>query len=211
MELDDFKAQLKHKLANDHSGRSDADLAALLKGKTLSVVGKLKRSLWIEILCCVLIIFGFGYLGFFGKYHSFRIYFSVFTFVSIGFLVLLIYLLRKTALLSATDQPVKSNLQTIVTTIEEFMKRYFQFTMALIPICFTFAFLLGYNEPEKIPEVDHYAKGLFSSATQVIVFMVGYMVLLSVGIYYFTKWYLKKLYGNYINQLKECIAELSEA
>jgi hypothetical protein len=36
------------------------------------------------------------------------------------------------------------------------------------------------------------------------------MTSLTVGIYYFTKWYLKKLYGNYVNELKIYINELKE-
>jgi hypothetical protein len=118
--------------------------------------------------------------------------------------------LRRTIKLSATTLPVKSNLQTIVHIIEEFNRRYFQFSMALLPICFTFSFILGYNEPKHIPEVDRFAKSLFSARWQVIVFAVVYVLALSIGVYYFTKWYLRKLYGRYIDQLKECIRELGE-
>lgn len=210
MELDELKSLLNHKLSTDHAGRSEKDIAALLTKKTVSVTDKLKRSLWIEIACCLLVIAVFGYLGLFGTNHSFRIYFSVFAILSIGFLGIIIYLLRRTTRLSATTLPVKHNLQTIVNIIEEFIKRYFQFTMALIPVCFIFAFVLGYNDPEHIPEADRFAKSYFSALWQVVVFAIAYMLLLSVGLYYFTKWYLKKLYGRYVSQLKECIAELAD-
>ena len=210
MELDELKYQLKNKLATDHADRSAEDIASLLTKKTGSVIGKLKRSLWIEIWCCVFVILAFGYIGLTSKYQSFRIYFSVFTLLSIGFLFLLFYLLKRTTQLGGTILPVKRNLQTIVDIIEEFMKRYFQFTMALIPICFIFSFLLVYNEPKPMPEAERFAKHLFSSTWQVISFVVIYMLALAVGIYYFAKWYLKKLYGNYVAKLKECIQELAE-
>ena len=210
MELDELKYQLKNKLATDHTGRSDEDIASLLTKKTSSVIGKLKRSLWIEMICCVLVIIAFGYLGFFSKTQSFRIYFSVFTVVSIAFLCLLFYLLKKISVLGSSALPVKNNLQTIVNIIEEFMKRYFQFILALIPICLIFSFLLGYTEPQQTPEIDRLSKHLFSSAWQVIIFLIIYLLILSVGIYYFTKWYLKKFYGNYVVKLKECIQELGE-
>ena len=122
----------------------------------------------------------------------------------------LYYLLKQIVTLGGTAFPVKSNLQTIVTIIEEFMKRYFQFTMALLPICFIFALLLGYHEKAPNHQIDSFAKTLFSSKWQIISFVVVYCALLSVGIYYFTKWYLKRLYGNYLDQLKECIKDLSE-
>ena len=210
MELDDLKYQLKHKLSTDHAGRSDEDIAALLTKRTGSIVDKLKRSLWIEIIFGILIVMIFGYIGLFSNYHAFRIYFSVFAVLSAAFVIILIYLLRRTSKLGATALPIKSNLQNIVNIIQEFVKRYFQFTMALIPVCFIFSFLLGYNDPEPMPAFDNFAKNIFSSAGRVIIFLLAYFLLLSIGMYYFTKWYLKKLYGKYVNQLKECIAELKE-
>ncbi len=210
MELDELKDQLKNKLASDHAGRSDGDIAGFLNKKAGSVVEKLKRSLWIEILFGILVVIVFGYLGFFSNYRSFRIYFSVFTVLCGAFIVLLVYLLRRTTRLGATSLPVKSNLQSIVNIIEEFVKRYFQFSMALIPICFIFSFLLGYYDPKPIPQVEKMAKGFFTERWEVVSFLLIYMIALSVGLYYFNKWYLRKLYGNYVNQLKECIRELGE-
>ena len=210
MELDELKSLINHKLSTDHTGRSAEDIAALLTKKTVSVIDKLKRSLWIEIICCIVVIAGFTYLGVAGPYNSFHLYFSVFAILSIVFLGIIIYLLHRTNQLSATALPVKSNLQTIVILIEEFTKRYFQFTMALIPVCFVFAFLLGYNEPEHIPTVDSFANKHFTALWQVIIFAVVYIALLSFGIYYFTKWYIRKLYGRILDRLKECIKELGE-
>lgn len=211
MELDDFKTQLKNKLSSDHTGRSLEDIATLLTKKTQSVIGKLKKSLRFEIYSGIGISLLFWYIGLFSNYRTFSIYFSVCAFLSMGFIGLLIYLLKRTNQLSSTSLPVKSNLQTIVTIIQDFCKRYFQFTMGLLPVCFIFAFVLGYQEQDHIPQMDRLAKSLFLSQWKVVVvFMIIYMGGLSLGVYYFTKWYLKKLYGNYLTQLKACIAELSE-
>lgn len=210
MELDELKDQLKNKLAADHAGRSDDDIAELLNKRAGSVVEKLKRSLWIEILFGILVVIIFGCLGLFSNYQSFRIYFSVFTILCAAFVVLLVYLLRRTTRLSATSLPVKSNLQAIVTIIEEFVKRYFQFCMALIPVCFAFSLLLAYYDPKPMPQVAHFTKSYFTQRWEVITFVTVYIILLAVVMYYFTKWYLRKLYGNYVNQLKECIRELGE-
>ncbi|MCW3087806.1 MAG: hypothetical protein JWQ78_1192 [Sediminibacterium sp.] len=210
MDLDELKHQLKDKLSSDHAGRSDSDIAALLNTRTSSVVGKLKKSLLIEIWFGVLVVIAFAGIGLFSKYANLRIYFSVFAVLCAAFVGLLVFLLRRTSQLSGTAMPVKKNLQIIVKIIEEFMKRYFQFTMALIPVCFTFSLFLGFREPEQIPEVDRIATGIFTKSWQVWVFFFSYLALLTAGIYYFTKWYLKKLYGKYINQLKECIEELHE-
>jgi hypothetical protein len=209
MDIDELKIHLKDKLSTDHAARSQADFAALLNNRTLSVIDKLKKSIWFEIYSCIIIFAAFLYFSFIAALNSVRIYFSVFSLLSLAFLVVLIYLLRKTTQLSATSLPVKSNLQAIVTIIEEFTKRYFQFTMALIPICFVFAFYLGFTEKQPIPQLDH-ATRIFNTPLKMIVFASLYMAVLAVGIYYFTKWYIRKLYGKYLIQLKACIAELSE-
>lgn len=210
MELDELKFELRNKLATDHASKSNADIAALMKKKANSVISKLKRSLWIEIVSCVVCLLAMGYVTLVTPYWSLRIYFGVFTVVTVAFMILLLYLLRRTSTLSGTPMPVKSNLETIAHILEEFVRRYFQFIMALIPICITFAFLLSYQDPVRIPELDKVADQLFSARWQVYAFSVGYIIVLVVGVYYFTKWYLKKFYGKYLTQLNSCISELQE-
>jgi hypothetical protein len=207
MELDELKSQLKNKLASDHAGRSDTDIAVLLNKRTNSVIGKLKRSLLKEILISTGIVILFICIGIFSSYSSLRIYFSVFAVVC-GVLILpLIYIFRRTTHLSSTALPIKSNLQTIVSIMEEMIKRYFQFTMAMIPISIIFSLLLITNDGTISPR---FAKAFFSVSWQVFIFMTVYGTVSLVAIYYFTKWYLRKMYGKYVTQLKECINELSE-
>ncbi len=205
MELDDLKYQLNHKLGSEQSGRSDADIAALLNKRTISITDRLQKNLWFEIVFGILGILILGYLGFAISIYSFRIYFLVFTIVITPFLFVLFYLSRRIKELSATTLPVKSNLQMIVKLTEEFTRRYFQFTMALVPVCFVFAVLAGYHE-RSVSAGNH----LFTALWQVFLVAGVYMAILMVGMYYFTKFYLKKLYGKYVEQLKACILELGE-
>lgn len=211
MELDELKYQLNHQLAKDHASKSDADIAVLLKKRTHSVIGKLKRSLFIEIICCIVITGLMGYISITTSQWSLRVYFGVFTLLALAFLFLLVYLAKRITALSGAIMPVKSNLQTIVRILEEFVKRYFQFSMALIPVCFTFSLLLSRHDPIRIDGIDRVAVKLFSAPWQVYLFLVVYMLLLTVGLYYFNRWYLKKLYGKYLLQLKGCIGELKES
>ncbi|MBV9988143.1 MAG: hypothetical protein JO301_10710 [Chitinophagaceae bacterium] len=210
MDLDELKHQLRNKLATDHAGMSDADIAALLTKKTDSVIGRIKRNLRIEIICSIAVILGFGAVGIFSGYSSLRIYFSVFAVVCIFFLILLIYLLRRTTRLSSTALPVRGNLQTIVHIIEEFTKRYFQFTMALVPICFVFSLWLGLSEKQQDAGGNGFDFRHYIVRWQAVSLLVAYMAALGVGVYFFTKWYLKKQFGRYVGLLKECIKELGE-
>ncbi|MDB5211353.1 MAG: hypothetical protein JWQ30_2180 [Sediminibacterium sp.] len=210
MELDELKDQLKNKLAADHSGRSDSDIAALLNKRTVSVVGKIKKSLRIEILFGSVFVLLFALFGIFSGNHALSVYFSVFTIVCAACVLLLTYLLLRTARLGGTALPVKSNLQTIVKIIEEYMKRVFQFTMAMIPVCFIFSFVLGYLDSKPPTQAEKFSNVFFTKRWEVNVFLVVYVIGFTIGMYYFSKWFLRKMYGKYVAQLKECINELSE-
>jgi membrane glycosyltransferase len=200
---------LNQKLETDHLLRTEEDFAALLKKKANSVISKIRKSLQFEIISCIVITLLFAIIGFISSYSSFRIYFITFTLLFLPFIFILIYLLRKTNKINNSGS-VRSHLQSIISILEEFVKRYFQFTMALIPICFTFAFILGYNEKESIPMLDHFHALYNPSLSMILTSALLYMVVFAVGIYYFTKWYLQKLYSRYILQLKEYMVELGE-
>lgn len=210
MDLDQFKQQLNEKLSTDHQGRSGEDIAQMLSKKTFSVIEKLKKSIQYEILFGFLGMVLFTILAFSTKYHSVRTYFGVSAVFIFVFLFLLIYLLKKTTELNKVHQPVISNLNNYVILIEEYMKRYFQFTMAMVPICLFFAGWLGYHEKTPVPELDHLIGRSHLGMTVVMVISVIYLISFSVGMYYFTKWYLQKIYGRYVLELKKCIKDLQE-
>lgn len=215
MDLDQFKTELKTKLATDHMNRSDADIEQLLKKKTGSFIDKIKKSLWFEIIIGFLLNFGFVYAAFDASMHSMRIYFGVFSVLMYLFLFFLIYLLVRTNKIKSADQTIKENLTSYIVLIDEFIKRYLQFTMALIPICLVFAGYLGYTDGHSDATKNVFNSG-FNLGTKLnrnlfIVFISSFTVFMSLGIfgmYHFTKWYLKKLYGNYLNELKHCMTEL---
>lgn len=210
MELDELKYQLNQKLATDHASRSNADLSVLLKKKTHSVISKLKRSLIIEMVLCILFFAAMLYVCFITNYWSVRLYFGVFTVLTVLMTFVLYYLYRRTSTLSNSDQPIKNNLQMLVGLLEEFVKRYFQFTMALLPVCFMFSMILSYADPVEIPQIEKFSVKIFTARWQVMLFLGLYMITLAVAVYYFTKWYLKKLYGNYLQELKQYITELDQ-
>lgn len=208
MDLDQFKQQLNEKLSTDHQGRSVEDIAQMLSKKTFSVIEKLKKSILYEILFGFIGMLLFVVLAFSTKYHSVRTYFGVAAIFIFVFLFLLIYLLKKTSELNKVHQPIISNLNNYVILIEEYMKRYFQFTMAMVPICLFFAGWLGYHEKTPVPELDNLIGKSHLGMTLVLTISVIYLISFSVGMYYFTKWYLHKIYGRYVLELKECIKDL---
>ncbi len=210
MDLDQFKQQLNEKLSTDHNGRSGEEIAQMLGKKTFSIIEKLKRSIQYEILFGLIGMILFAILAFSTKYQSIRTYFGVAAVFIFLFLFLLNYLLKKTIKLNQVQRPVISNLTNYVLLIEEYMKRYFQFTMAMIPICLFFAGYLGYHEKKPIPELDKIIDVGQLGFKLVLTISIIYLISFSIGIYYFTKWYLHKIYGKYVLELKNCIKDLQE-
>jgi|688.fasta_scaffold91781_3 hypothetical protein len=209
MELDELKKSLNKKFETDHLLRSEEDFAILLQQKANSVISKIRRSLRFEIISCIVMLLIFATIGFTTKYNSLRIYFISFTVVFIPFTYVFIYLMKKTNQVN-NDTPVRAHLQSIVTLLEEFVKRYFQFIMVLIPVCCIFSSILGYTEKQPIKEIDSFISAYHPKAWIIITGALVYIIGLAVGLYYFTKWHLRKLYGKYIIQLKACISELGE-
>jgi len=119
--------------------------------------------------------------------------------------------LNKTRKLTNSAMPVKKNLQTLIALIKAYIKRYFQLTMALIPISLIISFMLSYKDENlNSPDLSNpFFADLINSPLK-LTFIIVYITVFAVGMYYFTKWYLKKLYGNYIHQLEELLDELEE-
>ena len=207
MELDELKLHLKQKLDTNQPAKTQDEITVLLGKDTLSVLGKIKRSLWFEIIICIPLILACGAMALYLPYWSLRIYFSIFTCLMVLFLVLLGYLLRKVNSANSSPMPVKKNLEMVYRILKEFVKRYFQFTMALIPICMFFAIWLSAQDPDE----SLGSKGIrFSNNFTLGLFITAYTAALATGTYFFTKWYLKKLYGKYLLQLAGLLKELDE-
>jgi hypothetical protein len=211
MNLDDFKIQLHQTLVTNKSNKSEEDIKQLLHTKTNHIIHKIIRSLNFEIYSSLFFLLAFLGTGILSKYSSIRIYFGSFGILILAFLVVLYFLKQKTKKLSTSTLSVKQNLTELHILLTEFMKRYMQFTMGLLPIALIFSGYLGYSDATTGTNQDLYNSiPTFSSPKNLLWFTIGYLVILFVAVYYFTKWYLNKLYGKHLKQLKELIDALEE-
>lgn len=210
MELDDLKGFINQKLTEGSFNRTENNFADLLNGRANSVIQKIKKSLWFEIICCILVFPLFLGIALFSSYSSLKIYFGLFGIIFILFSFVFFYLLKKIKEFEQSVLPIKENLHQLVKMLEEFTRRYFQFNMALLPICFFFALFLGYNETEPVAVLDKLIDKLKITKGFYIGFIIGYTIAIVLGLVFITKWYIRKLYGKYIDQLKQLLVELKE-
>ncbi|MFY7651862.1 MAG: hypothetical protein ACOVQE_04130 [Chitinophagaceae bacterium] len=209
MDLDVLKKHWQNEEKLPDEQKSVNELQHLIHKKTQTVIGKLRSSFVFEIYSSVIIMVIFALIAWYTKLWSFKVYFGVFALLIIPFIIIIGILLRKIDELSNTILPVKKNLETVYQIIDTYIKRCMQFTMALIPICLFFSGLLGYMQAnvEAVPAFDNMI-GMFPSINYFFIAAAVYIIFLTIGIYYFAKWYLKKLYGNYLIELKQLVAEL---
>ena len=210
MELDELKYKLKDKLSGEGNKTTD-ELERLLQVKTRSIAGKLKRSLYLELTLAVLFTLLFLGILLFAQLQVLRVYFGAFSVLCVVFAVVITLLLKKVNHLTNSTLDVKHNLSTLVNILQEYTRRYFQFTMGLLPVCFLFSFYLGYNNPTQVQYQLINTAGLTS--TRVLgyyLFFAVYFAGTGIALYYFTRWYIQKLYGKYISELKTLLTELNE-
>ncbi len=214
MELDDLKNLLKDQsaLAPSDPPASPAALQQLLKSNPQSPINKMVRNLWLELYITIGFLVPFSFVVYSIPIWSIRVYFAVLLGLCWVLILPLFLFARKISKLSSTALPVKKNLETIYALMKLYVKRYMQFVMGLLPIFFALAFSLGFKEGQSGKHIPAFDKLLtpFTSLWQIVTVTVLYIVFVAMGTYYFTKWYLKKLYGQYLEHLAAMMAELEE-
>ncbi|MDD2793753.1 MAG: hypothetical protein PHD73_11285 [Sediminibacterium sp.] len=210
MELDELKSKLNLHLETDHLQHTEADIAALLKKKAHSVLSKIRRSLSFELIFSVAFTALLIYVAVASKYQSLRIYAGSFSVIMLLITGVIFFLLKKIKQATGSNLPIRENLQNIVVLMDEFIRRYLQFCFILLPACTIFSASLQLHEKETIVEIDHLFRKISPPKSQKIWVIFLYLTGSFAGLYYLTKWYLKKLYGNFVAQLKDYIRELEE-
>lgn len=198
MNLDELKIQLNEEAEN--KVRKQTNFADLLKRATHSPVNSIRKNLRTEIIISILFTAMCLYVSLANSYWSMRMYFGIFAFVGVGFIIVLSYLLRRTKQLQSQSLNMKENLKEIVNIIETYVRNYFRFSIALMPISIGLALYLSLSDQNRTYD-------RITDMGFIIPFGV-FVVGLCVAIYFFNKWFLRKLYGQYTEKLKKNIREL---
>jgi hypothetical protein len=200
MELEELKHHLNQRVESPQE-HSTADIAALLENESRSVIQKIKRSLAIELILTTIFTIGCLISVVLIDRWSYDIFFSSFAIVGVIVSLVLCGLLWKTNKLSGTVFTVRKNLEEIISIISLYTRLYMRIGMALLPVSFALACWLSYNDPTVTPK---------QLSWDMLIYLLAGFVLFSLGSFWFTRWYLKKLYSNYLLQLRHLLKELDE-
>jgi hypothetical protein len=202
MELDEFKQRLKETVPVESTTRSAHELEGYTRRRAASIVKKIKRSILFELIACVIfIVASVSVWAIYPVFYA-RVFCVLSVFLCCFLLVYLGALYKKIAAYEKEAPAVKAGLQQVIGIIEQFTKLYFQFTMITLPIAFILGLLTGFLSLNSNTGMQHF------NWQRSIFFYTCWFVFWSAIMYFFSKWYIKKLYGNYLQQLKEQLKDI---
>lgn len=202
MELDEFKQRSKETEPKKIILHSASDLEGYIRKRTRSTISNIKRNILFELVACLVFIAVAAWAWF-----NYPVsYVKAFALLCIALCcILLIYLgglYKKISIYEKAAPAVKDSLQQVISIIEQFTKAYFQFTMITLPIAFIFGLITGFLNVKGETGIRNF------NWQKAILFYTGWFIFWSVIMYFFSRWYIKKLYGNYLQQLKEQLKDI---
>ncbi len=194
MEIDDLKAIWKHD--NMFQPKGEAEIASMLKGTSKSIVDKLKRNVWLELIFTMIV--GIGLLFYAITLHSGALQWTAISILVI-FSAYTLYYFKKIFLLNRFDpgkENLKSSIETLVTALTSYLKFYKRSYTILYPtyLCIGLAFAALDRGTDEFIRVI--------SQSFLIIYILGVALIFFFCSTVLTNWYLKNLYGNHLDSLK---------
>lgn len=199
-ELDDLKSIWKQQ--SGYEAKNEAEIIEMLSKRSNTLIHKLKRSVWFELiftLACMLVL---------GTY-SVTLKGGALMWTILSLLVLLLsftlYYVKKIILLNQYDaghENLKDNLNHLLLRLDAYMKFYKRSYSILYPLFFALGLLFGALESGFDRFIEKFEKPMYTLSFVIL------SVVFMAGVYKITDWYLKKLYGNHIEKLRSLQKEL---
>lgn len=201
MELEELK-NIWQKNKEGFHPKGEAELATMLKGNSTSLVDKLKRSVWFELIFTI--VAGVAMLAYAIKLPDGAL---KWTSVSILFLFVVysFYYIKKILLLNQFqpgDDHLKANLEKLIENMSSYLNFYKRSYTLLYPVYFCLGLLFAALETGS----DRFFETMSDPRTILyLLALAGVLYFLST---WFTSWYLEKLYGNHLRKLNLLLQEL---
>ena len=202
MELDDLKSIWKKQAV--HPVKDEAQIAAMLKGSSKSIVSKLKRNVWFEL--SFTLVAGIALL-----LYALTLPTGPLKHISISILIIFIaysiYYVKKLTLLnqfnSASDN-VRSNLEKLISTLSNYLRYYKRSYTILYPVYFCIGVIFGGME-----RGGDFFRSLLTEP-RALLLLIGFALAFFFCSTWLVNWLLRKLYGNHVEKLKQLLNDIHE-
>lgn len=211
MDLNEFKTLWQsHTNHQIKVKRVDAEaIRKVVRGKANHALSQLCNSILLDILFLVSFLV-IGFVSMLMTEHQMIdviVVTSGIIFIPFFLLFIKAYFFLKS--IELQTESLRQVLEKVITNLGKYVKWYFRaviiLTIAVVPIVIALVFYNA-NEAASNPILE------LAKADPQLYAVIYSVVLIAVlmGNYFFTKWYLQKLYGNYISTLKNGLNELDE-
>lgn len=218
MELDSLKDIWKNLDEEDLRSGRDVPITSMLHKRSKSPVAKMKRNLYWEMAALVVfysLAIWYYITGWQGRYWEVALLLFL-----VGVFALFYYF-RKNKLLKdmqCVACEVKSNLKRQLVTLEKYVNFYFVSSILLTPMAYFVAGLIVFfkTPPPESGKVDFHGGGASlpqvteQLPTQSLITFITIGVILTIGVYFLSRWAIDRLYGQHIKKLKELVEQMEE-
>ena len=201
MELEELKSIWKNS-EPVFQPKDEKEIASMLKGKSISIIDKLKRNVWFELIMTIvaavgLLVYALSLPAGGIKWISISLILMclAFTFVYVKKIILL-------NRFNPANETIRENLVSLIDNLTSYVKFYKRSYTILYPVYFCLGLLFA--------GIERGAEAFFENMMRPRSILL--LTALSGLLYFFcTKvadWYLKKLYGNHLEKLKTLLSDI---
>ena len=200
-EREDLK-QIWKNHGQGYAPKKESEIALMLQGKSNSIISKLKRNVWVELIFTIACSIALGV-------YTFTLEAGAIMWTIISLLVLfaayLFYYVKKLMLLGrfdASDGNMKSSLENLYKKLSVYISFYRKSYAVLYPVYFFLGIFFG--------ALDTGFEGFLTRMKdpKTVVLLVAVTGSFFVFTFIATNFYLRKLYGNHLAKLRELLDEL---
>jgi glucan phosphoethanolaminetransferase (alkaline phosphatase superfamily) len=203
MELEELKSIWKSSDPG-FSPKNEAEIAQMLKGNSQSIVDKLKRSVWFELVFTL--VAGIALLV-----YALTLPSGALKWTSVSILVLFVgysfYYIKKLTLLvkyNPAAENIRASLERLTDNLSSYLRFYKRSYTLLYPIYFVLGLLFVAMERG----MDKFLANLSQPRTIIYLLVIGLVFFFCST--WLTNWYLKKLYGNHLEKLKGLLHDIKQ-
>ena len=209
IDLDDLKHIWKDKIDTtiDKQHMEQEKIRELLNRKSSNIIDRLRKNLLIEICLFFICLLLIACVPFY--FHSNEVTILCLIVIALIFTPYLIYYIKKYRELKkffSYNSSIKASLQALILQLEKYLHFYFWGSLLLTPVSvFLSGFVILY-EMKALGYLLYFDIFNFS----ILSMLLSFALMLTLISYPIMKWYIRKLYGQHLEKLRDCLKELEE-
>jgi hypothetical protein len=201
MELDELKSIWKSSEPT-FQPKGENEIATMLKGKSISIIDKLKRNVWFELVFTVvasigLIVYALSLPSGAAKWLSISL-----ILMCVAFTFVYVKKLRLLNRFNPANENIRENLVSLIENVTGYLNFYKRSYAIMYPLYFCIALLFAFIERG----ADAFFENFMKLRTILPLTAIGALVFFLTT--KMANWYLKKLYGNHLEKLKSLLSDI---